>query len=240
MVVSDIASDPLWAPYAEIAARFALRACWSEPIFSRTGEVLGSFAMYYGAVHSPSVRELEAGGVAARLAAIAVDRARADVALRRNEERLNRALEAAKMGTWEWDLRSGRVTWSDGVELLFGVERGTFDGTFEAYTQLLPEDERPRVRAAIEASLQDGAQDYLVDHRVQWPDGSLHFLEGKGRVYRDEQERRSKWWAPWPTFRTANAARPRSAGAKNNFDNRSRWRPSGGWRVASRTTSTTC
>jgi PAS domain S-box-containing protein len=185
VVVSDIASDPLWAQYTEIAARFQLRACWSEPIFSRNGEVLGSFAMYYACVRSPTLHEIESIGVAARLAAIALDRARADSALRRNEERLNLALDAAKMGTWEWDLGSRRVTWSDGVERLFGAPRGTFNGTFESYLELIPEDERARVRATIEASLVDGVQDYTVEHRVHWADGSVHFLEGRGRVYRD-------------------------------------------------------
>ena len=185
VVVSDIPSDPLWAPYTEIAARFQLRACWSEPIISRDGQVLGSFAMYYRTARSPEPRETEASGVAARLAAIALDRARADAALRRNEERLNLALGAAKMGTWEWEVGTDRVTWSDGVEALFGVTPGTFTGTFEAYTLLIPEDERARVRAAIEAFLQNDAEDYVIEHRVFWADGSVHFLEGKGRVYRD-------------------------------------------------------
>ena len=185
VVVSDIASDPLWALYTEIAARFQLRACWSEPIFSRSGEVLGSFAMYYASVRSPSAHELEAIGIAARLAAIAIDRSRADAALRRNEERLKLALDAAKMGTWEYEVATARVTWSNGVEPLFGVASGTFGGTFEAYTQLLPDDERGRIRAVIDATIAGEAQDYVIEHRVVWPDGSEHFLEGRGRLYRD-------------------------------------------------------
>jgi GAF domain-containing protein len=103
VVTKDIASDPLWAAYTEIAEQFELRACWSEPIFSRDGSVLGSFAMYYSEPRAPNTQELESINIAARLAAIAVDRARADAALRRNEERLNFALTAAKMGTWDWD-----------------------------------------------------------------------------------------------------------------------------------------
>src|SRR5450432_1642430 len=47
VVVEDIAHDPLWASYTDIAERFGLHACWSEPVFSRDGRVLGSFAMYY-------------------------------------------------------------------------------------------------------------------------------------------------------------------------------------------------
>jgi hypothetical protein len=117
VVVKDIATDPLWSAYTEIAEQFELRACWSEPIFSRDGSVLGSFAMYYAEPRAPSTQELESINIAARLAAIAIDRARADAALRLNEERLNFALTASKMGTWDWDIERDYVAWSDGVEL---------------------------------------------------------------------------------------------------------------------------
>jgi PAS domain S-box-containing protein len=187
VVVSDIAQDPLWAEYREIAARFGLQACWSEPIFSRTGRVLGSFAMYYGSVRTPERHEVETIGIAARLAAIALDRAAADDALRRNEERLNLALFAAKMGTWEWQIESGHVNWSDGVELLFGLNRGAFDGTFDGYLQLIPEEERAQVLAAIARALQSDVEDYVVEHQIRRPDGSVRCLEGKGRVYRNER-----------------------------------------------------
>ncbi|HEY1533112.1 MAG TPA: response regulator [Polyangiaceae bacterium] len=184
VVVTDIAQDPLWASYTDIAERFGLRACWSEPIFSRDGSVLGSFAMYYDEPRSPDASELESISVAARLAAIAVDRARADAALRRNEERLNLALFASKMGTWDWEVATDRVEWSDSVEPLFGLPRGSFERNFAAYFSLIPVEDQGRVRAAIDAVLFGDAHDYAVEHRVIWPDGSTHFLEGKGRVYR--------------------------------------------------------
>ena len=186
VVVQDIATDPLWASYTDIAERFGLRACWSEPIFSRDGEVLGSFAMYYDEPRAPSEPELESMGVAARLAAIALDRARDDAALRRNEERLNLALSASNMGTWDWELAGDRVEWSDSVEALFGLARGSFERTFVAYLRLIPGDDQGRVRAAIDAVLFGEADDYAVEHAIIWPDGSKHFLECKGRVFRGE------------------------------------------------------
>jgi PAS domain S-box-containing protein len=184
VVVADIAHDPLWASYTDIAERFGLRACWSEPIFSRDGSVLGSFAMYYDEPRSPGASELESISIAARLAAIAVDRARADAALRRNEERLNLALAASNMGTWDWEVATDRVEWSDSVEPLFGLPRGSFERNFAAYFSLISADDRGQVRAAIDAVLFGDAHDYAVEHRVAWPDGSTHFLECKGRVYR--------------------------------------------------------
>ncbi|MEO8906067.1 MAG: response regulator [Polyangiaceae bacterium] len=184
VVAADIATDPLWASYTDIAQRFGLRACWSQPIFSRDGEVLGSFAMYYDQPRVPTVLELESLAVAARLAAIALDRARDDAALRRNQERLNLALAASNMGTWDWELAGDRVEWSDGVEGLFGLAKGSFERTFGAYLRLIPGDDQGRVRAAIDAVLFGDADDYAVEHAILWPDGSRHFLEGKGRVFR--------------------------------------------------------
>ncbi len=86
VIVSDIASDPLWADYRELALENDLRACWSTPIRSRTGAVLGTFAMYYREPRKPSQDALQLVADATHLVGIAVERHRSE------EER--RALEA--------------------------------------------------------------------------------------------------------------------------------------------------
>ena len=184
VVTREIQTDPSWAGYAEIAERFGLRACWSEPIFSRHGNVLGSFAMYYEEPSLPGAHELESITVAARLAAIALDRAHVDAELRRNQERLNLALFAARMGTWDWTLDDDFVAWSDGVEPLFGLTPGSFGQDFAGYLALIAPEDQGRVRAAIDAALLGEAPHYTVEHRVIWPDGSTHWLECKGQVWR--------------------------------------------------------
>src|SRR4051794_26355805 len=52
-------------------------------------------------------------------------------------QRLRLALEAARMGTWRWDLTSDRVEWDESLEALFGLPSGSFDGSFETYRALL-------------------------------------------------------------------------------------------------------
>ena len=74
VIVEDIEHDPLWADYAEFTIGFNLRACWSEPIFSSEGEVLGTFAMYYDHPRAPDAEEISDIASAARLAAIAIER----------------------------------------------------------------------------------------------------------------------------------------------------------------------
>ena len=76
--VSDIAVDPLWTDYRELALSHGLRACWSTPIKSRDGMVLGTFAMYYREPRSPGTQDLQVIERATHFAAIAIERQRAD------------------------------------------------------------------------------------------------------------------------------------------------------------------
>jgi GAF domain-containing protein len=73
VVVTDILTDPLWEDYRELAMGTDLRACWSTPILSGRGKVLGSFAMYYTEPQAPSGEEARLTEVATRLAAKAIE-----------------------------------------------------------------------------------------------------------------------------------------------------------------------
>jgi len=73
VVVTDILSDPLWDDYRDLTAGTGLRACWSTPIMSRRGKVLGSFAMYYGQPQAPTGAEAYLTRVATNIAAQAIE-----------------------------------------------------------------------------------------------------------------------------------------------------------------------
>ena len=81
VIVSDIAHDPLWKEFRGLALSHGLRACWSAPILCPAGRVLGAFAMYYREVRSPDERDQRLVGAATHLAALAIERDRADQAL---------------------------------------------------------------------------------------------------------------------------------------------------------------
>jgi GAF domain-containing protein len=74
---TDIAIDPHWADYAELAAKFGLGACCSTPVFSSEGALLGTVAMYYRNPHQPSEHDRELIRMATHLASIVIERARA-------------------------------------------------------------------------------------------------------------------------------------------------------------------
>jgi len=81
--VSDIATDPLWADYKELAMSNGLRACWSIPILTRGRKVLGTFAMYHREPREPTVRDLMLVDLVTQTAALVIDREQAKAALER-------------------------------------------------------------------------------------------------------------------------------------------------------------
>ncbi len=85
VIVSDIATDPLWADYRDLALAHGLRACWSTPILSSAGRVLGTFATYYREPRSPSPQERSVIERVTHLASIAIEREQAEEKLRQSE-----------------------------------------------------------------------------------------------------------------------------------------------------------
>ncbi|QDP18544.1 PAS domain S-box protein [Sphingomonas xanthus] len=86
--VADIATDPLWTEFSDLALAHDLRACWSTPILSGQGEVLGTFAMYYREPREPMPADLEVIEIVTRSAALVIERTIAEQALQESEARL--------------------------------------------------------------------------------------------------------------------------------------------------------
>ena len=106
------------------------------------------------------------------------------IALRKNKERTNYALDAAHTGVWQVDLVSGRATWSESMAPLFGV---TYEGSpsgSEGALDLIHADDRQMVQSAM-ADAARGGPDVEVEFRVVWPDGATHWLAARGRLLRD-------------------------------------------------------
>jgi PAS domain S-box-containing protein len=94
VVVTDILTDALWDDYRESAVKHGLRACWSSPILLHTGQVSGTFAMYYRVPRGPGPEEQRLTQTATHIASIAIERQRAEQSLRESEERSRAILRA--------------------------------------------------------------------------------------------------------------------------------------------------
>jgi len=97
VVVTDIREDPLWEDYRDLAAASGLRSCWSTPILSGRGKVLGSFAMYYREPQTPTGEESRLTDVATHIAAIAIEQQAAREKLARTQAELAHAAQVTSM-----------------------------------------------------------------------------------------------------------------------------------------------
>jgi PAS domain S-box-containing protein len=102
--VTDIAVDPLWADYRDLAEQFGLRACWSTPILARDGGVLGAFAVYDREARAPRETDLQLLDFFGRLAAVGIERAEAETSMRASEARYRSLIENLAQSVFLKDL----------------------------------------------------------------------------------------------------------------------------------------
>jgi len=98
VIVTDMLTDPLWEDYRELAKLSGLRACWSTPIFTGQGRVLGSFAMYYREPQAPTGSEARLTEVATHIAGIAIEHERAQNELQHTRSELAHVARVTTMG----------------------------------------------------------------------------------------------------------------------------------------------
>jgi PAS domain S-box-containing protein len=121
--------------------------------------------------------------VAAILSSAALRRA-GEAALARSNERLRVAQNAAHSCTWEWDITTETVLWSDGLEALFGVPPGRSPRTAAELLDLVHPEDRDRVVAAMRQAEETGQFD--VRYRANLPEGATRWVGGRGQVFRGD------------------------------------------------------
>lgn len=113
------------------------------------------------------------------------DQKRIETELRIREQQLRFALGAARVGTWDWDVASDEVQWSDNLETLHGLEAGALASGFSSLFDTIRADHRDRVKRIILGALEDGAE-YHVEYPLVPRGGKTKWIEGFGSTLCDE------------------------------------------------------
>jgi GAF domain-containing protein len=121
VVVDDLVVDPRWQPlpWHAAAVKFGLRSACSTPIFARSGEVLGTFAMYHEQAGSPSPIDQTIIQQFTHIASIAIERAQREAVLKRSEAFLAEAQRLSSTGSFLWRVSTGEMTWSEETYRIF-------------------------------------------------------------------------------------------------------------------------
>src|SRR5205809_7129591 len=186
VIVSDIATDPLWAGFRDLALSNSLRACWSTPIFSAEGKVIGTFAMYYREPRSPSPHEQDTIKHITHLAGIAIQRKLAEAARRESEAYLAEAQRLSHTGSWAWAPATGEIRyWSEETYRVLGFDLDAGPPRIERFFERLHVEDQVRVRELFESAAREKA-DFETDYRIVHPAGAIKNIHAVGHPVSDE------------------------------------------------------
>src|SRR6266576_1408161 len=184
VVVTDVMTDPLWADYRDLAEICGLRACWSTPIFSHQGDVIGSFAMYRQQQRGPLPEENRLTEIATHIAGIAIERQRGQEALRERDARINLAAESADLAFWVIYPEQKTAWMSDKGRVIYG-----FDAKLPLNRDLICSRVHPDERAAVHAAFDRACASHGLfesEHRLVLPYGKTRWVIVRGRCLEDE------------------------------------------------------
>jgi len=187
VVVEDIAADPLWKEFAALALPLGLRACWSTPIVSTDGKVLGAFANYYREVRSPELGDTRLIDLAVHIAAIAIERKHVEAKLRANEKRFRDYAEIASDWFWETDTAYRLTFMSQGPS---GIAEMGASPIGKTSWEISADADDERAKWDAHRAVLD-AREPFRDLVIKWSDGrgGFRFVSANGVPFTDANGR---------------------------------------------------
>ena len=187
--MSDIATDPLWTDFRDLAVEHSLRACWSAPILSSEGRVIGTFAMYYREARTPTRVEQETTKQITHLAGVAIQRKLTEGARRESEAYLAEAQRLSHTGSWAWAPTTGEIRyWSEETYRMLGFDPKATPPRFDAFFKRLHPEDQVRVRELFEDATREKAE-FETDYRIVHPSGAFKDIHAVGHPICDENGR---------------------------------------------------
>ena len=196
VVVSDIAVDPLWADYRHLPLAHGLRACWSVPIISLEGQVLGTFAMYYREPRSPSPHELHVLEQIASLGAVSITHQRAAEKVRQDERELRQLIDFLPQHVLVLD-KEGKLLQANKTMLDYNgytLEEMQGAGTQERIKRDLHPDDLERANSERSAGLSREVP-FEIEKRLMGKDGRYRWFLFRYKPVLNEDGHIVRWFA---------------------------------------------
>ena len=185
VVVTDVQTDPRFTEAERVRMQSRQIAAFIGVTLLKGGRVVAAFGVNHATARIWSPMEVELVRDVAERTWDAVERTRAEAALRHRELRLRLALDASGGGSWTWEASTNRIDWDDGFRLQYGFSAEE-PPTFEAWLSRVHEEDRPRLLSTLDKVQQTTTQDdWDNTFRIVRPDGTIAWMQSRGRADRD-------------------------------------------------------
>jgi PAS domain S-box-containing protein len=185
VVVNDVRTDPRFTDAERVSMQARQIAAFVGATLLKGGRLVAAFGVNHATPRLWTAIEVELICDVAERTWDAVERTRAEAALREREQRLRLALEASEGGSWTWDAATNHVDWDEGFRLRYGFTADEVP-SFEAWLTRVHEEDRPQVLALL-GEIQDTTTKDAWDNtfRIVLPDGTVSWIQSRGRADRD-------------------------------------------------------
>lgn len=181
VIINDIDTDSRCASYKHFAMAYDFKACWSHPILDSEGNTMAVLGMYYKQVQSPKAEELAiVDRTSSLLKVIIENRQNADLA-REASVMMNQGQQLARFGIWQHDMETDKVSWSDTLYEIYGMDAKDGMPTFENYLRSVHPDDRQQVMDVV-SRIQDTGEDTVFEERIIRPNGETRHLRSWVRL----------------------------------------------------------
>jgi PAS domain S-box-containing protein len=186
VIAADLTSETRWAAYAwcPMALAHGLQACWSTPISSTAGKVLGAFALYYDEPRTPTSLHQSLIEQFTHIAGIAIERTRREEALKRSEAFLAEAQRLSRTGSFVWRAATEEMTWSKEMYRIYELDESEPLTLERTYTRVHPEDLAMCMGQVARARREPVEEDFEL--RLRFPNGSIKHVHVVSHGSRDE------------------------------------------------------
>jgi len=194
--ISDMLSHPNWEGFRDVVLQSGLRAAWSTPILSHDGKVLGTFCMYYREVRQPVMDEIQLIDYASRIAAIAIERKRAEEKLRQDEREFRQLIDFLPQHVLVLD-KEGFLLQANQVMLDYNghtLEEMQGAGTDERVKRDLHPDDLERVRDERRRGFSSRVP-FEIEKRMLGKDGRYRWFLFRYKPLLNEQGGVTRWFA---------------------------------------------
>ncbi|MGI0485841.1 PAS domain S-box protein [Pantanalinema rosaneae CENA516] len=180
VVVNDVNRDPRTTGSGAAAFEaLQTKSLLCVPLVKQ-GRFVALFVLHHIATRQWTADDVELMERIATKTWLAVERSRAEAELRESEAHLQLALKVGRMGTWDWDMQTNTVTWSDGQFAIMGLQSNETSPSYEVWAKSVHPDDLAATEAVLQQAMQERTE-FHHEYRTLWPDGSGHWTEARGR-----------------------------------------------------------